>query len=314
MNTFLHQNLAAVKVSHIFLLIIFLSVMKFAKAQQSGLINYPHLGVQFTIPEGWIGQETEGGFIVGHPSKPGFAFLSMMEATSIEEIRAQGQQGIREADGTYLQLQGSIEQLNANSLGGLFSGTLQQSPAKAYMLGVLNPHGSGVLVMAASTPEQYSEMHKQLAVDLANSLAFSKPEVPPVAQEWKQRFSNAKLTYMDSYYSSGSSYGGYSTGGGYSVTKEIHLCAQGYFKSSGSSSMSIDTGGAFGNSRGSSSGDGSWEIAGNQYGQPILRLKFHNGEVREYTLTSEEGKTFLNGERYYVTYASSGPDYAPDCF
>ena len=295
-------------------LLIFLTTMQYTKAQQSGLIDYPHLGVQFTIPDGWAGQETDGGFIIGHPSKPGFAFLSIMEASSLEEIRAQGEQGIREADSTYLQLQGSMEQLNANTLGGLFSGSLQQSPAKAYMLGVLNPHGSGVLVMAASTPEQYSEMHRQLAIDLANSLVFRKPEVPPVAAQWKEKFANAKLTYMASYYSSGSSYGGYSTGGGYSVTKEIHLCAQGYFKSSGSSSMSIDTGGAFGNSRGSSQGDGSWEIAGNQQGQPVLRLRFNTGEVREYTLSSEEGKTFLNGERYYVTYASSGPDYAPDCF
>jgi len=302
------------KAQYIFLLITFLLTMHDVSAQKTGLIDYPHLGVQFTIPEGWVGQEAEGGFLVGNQSKPGFAFLSTLEATSLQEIRTQGQQGIREADGTYLQLEGAMEQLNANSLGGLFSGTLQQSPAKAYMLGVLNSHGSGVLIIAASTPEQYSEMHRQLAIDLANSLVFSKPKVPPVAAQWKEKFSNAKLTYMDSYYSSGSSYGSYSTGGGYSVTKEIHLCEQGYFKSSGSSSMSIDTGGAFGGSRGSSSGDGSWEIAGNQYGQPVLRLKFYDGKVSEYTLTSEEGKTFLNGERYYVTYASSGADYAPDCF
>lgn len=302
------------KAQHILLLLTLLAAIHYASAQQTGLIDYPHLGLQFTIPEGWVGQEAEGGFLVGHQSKPGFAFLTAMEATSLEEIRAEGQQGIREADGTYLQLQGSMEQLDANSLGGVFSGTLQQSPAKAYMLGVLNPHGSGLLIMAASTPEQYSEMHRQLALDLANSLKFSKPKVPPVAAKWQQKFSNAKLTYMESYSSSGSSYGGYSTGGGYSITKEIHLCAQGYFKSSGSSSMSIDTGGAFGGSRGNSSGDGRWEIAGDQNGQPVLRLTFYNGKVSEYTLTSEEGKTFLNGDRYYVTYASSGTDYAPDCF
>lgn len=139
--------------------------MNHVNAQTTGVVNYEHLGIQFTIPEGWVGQEAEGGFIVGHQSKPGFAFLSPMEAKSLEEIRVQGQQGIIEAGGTHLQLQDQMEAISNSSLGGVFKGTLQNTAVTAYLLGILNPHGSGVVIIAASTPEQYSVTHRQLAID-----------------------------------------------------------------------------------------------------------------------------------------------------
>lgn len=292
----------------------FLLIAMAAKAQSTGVVSYKYLGVQFTIPEGWAGQEVQSGFLIGSNTEPGFAFLSTLEAKSMDEIRTLGQLGIMEADGTHLQLQGQLEQISDSSLGGEYSGTLQGSPAKAYMLAVLNPHGNGVLIMAATSPEQYASTHRQLAIQLANSLVFSKAETPPMAEQWKQKFANAKLTYMDSYYSSGPGYDGYATGGGYEQKSEIHLCAQGYFKYNSSSSMSIDTGGAFGNTHGNQGGDGNWEIVGNHQGEPVLRLNFHNGEVHEYTLAYQDNKTLLNGVRYYVTYVNDGPQYSPDCF
>lgn len=119
---------------------------------------------------------------------------------------------------------------------------------------------------------------------------------------------------MDSYSSSGPSYDGYSTGGGYSSETQIHLCAQGYFKFKSSSSVSIATGGAFGSSSGNKKGDGSWEITGNAQGQAVLKLNFNNGQVHEYILTYEDNKTFLNGERYFFTYGNDNPEYRPDYF
>jgi hypothetical protein len=46
----------------------------------------------------------------------------------------------------------------------------------------------------------------------------------------------------------------------------------------------------------------------------LLRLRFHHGRVAEYRLGWQEGKTYLNGERWYrTTLASDGPEYAPAC-
>lgn len=168
--------------------------------------------------------------------------------------------------------------------------------------------------MAAATPEQFTGTHKQLAVQLANSIHFYKPETPSVVEEWKQTLQNSRLTYMDSYSSNSGSYGGYSTGGGYSSEIQIHLCGQGYFKYKSSSSTSIDTGGAFGSSSDSGRGNGTWEVVANAQGSATLRLNFNNGEVYEYTLDYQDKKTLLNGKRYFRTYGTAGADDGPECF
>lgn len=298
----------------IFIILCSLLTLTAVSAQSTGVVNYEHLGIQFTLPQGWVGQEVEGGYLIGSHTEPGFALLSTHESRTLEEIRSQLQQGIMEANGTQLQLQGILEPAGNKGLGGEFKGALEGQAVTAYVLSLLNPYGNGVIILAATAPEQYSAIHKQLAHQLASSMVFKAPTTPPVAEQWRQKFSNARLTYMDSYSSSGPSYDGYSTGGGYSSETQIHLCAQGYFKFKSSSSVSIDTGGAFGSSSGNNQGDGSWEITGNAQGQAVLKLNFNNGQIHEYTLTYQDNKTFLNGDRYFVTYGNDNPEYRPDCF
>lgn len=298
----------------ILLLLCSLLTISVVLGQSTGVVEYKHLGIQFTIPNGWVGQEVAGGYLIGSQTEPGFAFITTHEAKTLEEIRSQAEQGIIDENGTNLMLSGTLEKISGNSIGSDFEGTLEGQPVTAYILGMLNTTGYGLLIMAATSPEQYSAFYKQLALQIANSVIFSKPEALPVAEQWKQKFSNARLTYMDSYHSSGPSYDGYSTGGGYSSQTQIHLCAQGYFKYKSSSSMSIDTGGAFGSSSDNNSGDGTWEITSNIQGEAVLKLNFHNGETHQYTLAYQDNKTYLNGDRYFVTYGNDSPEYRPDCF
>ncbi len=296
------------------LMLIYIAATTNAVAQTTGEVNFKTLGIKFTIPDGWVGQEVQGGYIIGHNTEPGFALLTLHEYTSVAQLEQQARQGISEQNGTNLKLSGELETIGQKGIGGEYGGTLEGQKVKAYLLGLVNPHGNGVTIMAATTPEQYAEKHKQLALQLANSIRFSKPETLPVVEEWKQVLNNSRLTYMDSYSSNSGSFGGYSTGGGYSSEVQIHLCGQGYFKYKSSSSTSIDTGGAFGSSSGGGSGNGIWEVVGNNQGGAVLRLNFHNGEVYEYTLEYKEEKTFLNGNRYFRTYGTSGMDDGPECY
>ncbi len=287
-----------------------------AYSQASGPVEYKYLGIRFSIPEGWIGQENEAGYLVGSYTLPGFALLTTHPSTTIEQLREQARQGIYDQNGTMLTLTGEPETLGQNILGGEFEGSLEGQPVKAYLAGVLNPHGNGVTILAAASPGEYSSIHKNLAINLANSLEFSQPEIPPVVEEWKQALQNAKLTYRDSYFSSGSGVdvGGtiYSSGGGYSNKEEIHLCAQGYFKYNNASRVSIDQG-AFGSSKSTDLGAGTWSVEGNAQGGATLRLNFYAGEIYEYTLDYQNNQTLLNGKRYYRTYASEGAEFGPDC-
>ncbi|MEM9833084.1 MAG: hypothetical protein AAF944_20790 [Bacteroidota bacterium] len=285
-----------------------------AFAQTTGEVDLETLGIRFTIPNGWMGQEIGGGYILGSNTESGFVFLTVHQYTSVAQLIQEAKKGLSEQNGTNLSPSGNIESLSGRSIGAEFGGTLEGQSVKAYLVSLVNPHGNGVTILAATTPDQYSSTYKQLALQLANSTRFYQPKTPPVVAEWKQTLQNSRLTYMDSYSSNSGSYGGYSTGGGYSDKVQIHLCGQGFFKYQSSSSMSMDTGGAFGSSFDSGKGNGTWEVVGNIQGGASLRLNFHNGEVYEYTLEYKDKKTLLNGSRYFRTYGTAGANDGPECF
>lgn len=294
--------------------LIYTIVFGVVQAQQTGTVDYKYLGVKFTIPDGWAGQEIEEGFVMGSNTIPGFMFLTTHEQKTLESIKQETKAGLLDNNGTNLSIQGEFQNIGNNGVGARFNGTFEGQAISAYIIGILNPHGPGVTIISGTTPEKFSDTYINLAKQFAASINFYQPEKSPVLDRWKEKFNNARLTYMDSYYSSGTSNGGYSTGGGYSSKTEIDLCAKGYFNFGSNSDMSFDTGGGFGSSNSNDAGQGSWEIVQSNNGNAVLRLNYRNGKVSEYELTYNEkdNKTYLNGYRYYVTYGTITDD-GPNC-
>lgn len=113
-----------------------------------------------------------------------------------------------------------------------------------------------------------------------------------VGREWAEFLAGKKATQMSSY-SSGSA-------GGYSSRTDVHLCASGQFALSGNSMVSVDVGGASGYNGGNSQGSGTWRII--TEGQVAgIELRYANGGVEQYRLDFQDGATYVNGERWYVT-------------
>jgi len=164
---------------------------------------------------------------------------------------------------------------------------------KGYAAGILNQFGSGVTILVLTSPEAYSDIHKETCLWLAENIEFSRPVESPVDEEWKNILMHARLTYLSSYSTSG---------GGSSSEANIHLCREGHFKYSSSSSMSLDVGGVFGSSAGRDGGNGEWNVTKNNANRPVLVLNFTDGRVFEYEITTEGSQTFLNGIRYFRTY------------
>lgn len=274
-----------------------------AFAQKTGKMEYKELGISFNIPDGWMGQEGDGVFLMAHNSIPGFMIITTNETKSVEGLKQEAQVGLVEANGTNLQLSSSnFDNIGSNGIGAEFTGTLEYQPAKAYVAGLVNPYGSGVTIISATLQDKYTPAHKAAAIKLANSVQFKKADIGPLAGQWKERISGTRLTYMNSYNS------GYGSGG-YSDETIIDLCPQGYFNYSSNSHMSVDVGStAYSNSR--KGGAGEWKVVGNHSGQAVLQLTFYSGEVYEYVLTNDDDKTFLNGKRYYRTWTG---DNAPNC-
>lgn len=121
-----------------------------ANAQDVGEVGYPFLGIQFTIPEGWIGREMEFGYMIASNTEPGFVLLRTHEARTVEVLKQESGAGIVDDVGTNLQLAGEIESVTGQGIGAHLSGTVEFQPAKAYVAAVINPFGKGVVVLAAT--------------------------------------------------------------------------------------------------------------------------------------------------------------------
>lgn len=272
-------------------------------AQQTGKVHYEQLGISFTIPNGWNGQETNDVYLITSQTKSGAILLSVEDYTSQDQMKADMQAGYREAGGTDLKPSGPISQVGNNTLGIEYTGMLEGQSAKAYVTGTINPYGQDVFIMAVTTTDKYSEEYRKLAITLEQSLVFVKPEAAPALEDWKTWLSGVKLTYMDSYSSNSYTSGGVS--GGYSTKNVIDLCSEGFFIYYGSDNMSVGSTASSDYSTSHSKGSGQWEVLGN-----TLRLKFRNGKIWEYEMSLEEGKTYLNGKRYFRTWDG---EFAPSC-
>ena len=138
-----------VKITALFL--IFMGPNPNTFAQSRGIVNYKYLGIQFNIPEGWVGQEVEGGYLIGSHTEPGFALISTHQASTLEEIKMEAEQGIVANNGTNLKLNSGLENVGENGLGGEFKGILEGQSVTTYMIGLLNPYGGEVSIMATTT-------------------------------------------------------------------------------------------------------------------------------------------------------------------
>lgn len=273
-------------------------------------------GIRFTLPKGWIAQKNDAGYLLGSQTEKGIIVMTGNEYSSLEQMRTEAKQGLVDENGTNLQLAGEIVAIGGNGLGVPYQGMVEGQPAKAYAVGLLSPFGGGVSIIAMVETADYSEKYAEYVKAIASSMKFSKPELPPIAEQWKRDLSGAKLTYLWSYSSRGYTDGSYAGG---SQQIEIHLCPQGFFKYSDRSHSSIDGGyssgynaSAFGS--GKDQGQGTWDVTA--HGRtPVLVLKFHDGRVMEYTIGYENKKLYLNGNRYFWTNANSEiADQRPECW
>lgn len=264
-------------------------------AQATGEVDYPYLGIKFTIPSGWVGQELEEGYLMGSETEPGFILMMTHEATKLDELKAEAEKGIHEAGGTSFSLQGALDQISHEAVGGRFSGTLEYNKAEAYIGAMINPFGTGVTVMVVTNPESYGARQEELAMEVLKSLRFAQPKENPVVKDWSETLQGAKLTYLST--TGGLDVDGYS---GSSSREEILLCGNQftYYNSyhasfddySGSASASSDD-----------SGQGNWKVQGDDE-EVYLILSFNDGRLSEYRLEYKDEKTLLSGSRYFRTY------------
>ena len=288
---------------HIFLLTILLTAHS-VFSQKTGKVDYPHLGLTLAIPEGWIGQESELGLVLGHNEIAGMVLVSPMEVENMNMLRQTAIQGIQDGNGSTLMISGDINDYDSQTIGAYYQGTIEWTPVKAYTIGKLSPHGAGLSIYAMTQPDLFNESYRQLAEEIDSSITFRQPETEAITKGWKEYLSGHRLRKMNSSYNS--SYDGSYTG--HSTDVIWDLCPDGHFTYSNNSSYSvgIDGGGAYGyNDKGEY---GTWEIGCSLLAQPILILNYANGEVYENQLAVQNGEFYMNGSRVFRLSGQDGPN------
>ena len=278
-------------------------------------------GIRFVSPQGWVQQPAPEGYLFLAPDGQRMLAVLPHEAASVEALRAEVQRGIQDGHGTSLRLHGALERFGDRGLAGDFEGRIEGSPARAHVIGLVAPSGPGVTVLAAASPQAYSADLAEVAAAVARTVVFEANQraeasegtangaASDEAREWADWLQGCRLSYFDSY---DSGYGG----GGYSDEAVMDLCP-GYFTASARSETIFNTPDLSGSDVYRSSGgrgNGRWDVV-EDGGNLVLRLLFRDGGIRSFVLGYEDGKTYLDGERWLRTCnpSDSVAEARPQC-
>lgn len=284
-----------------------------AYARQAQTLEYKTLGITVTVPEGFMHQEGDGSLMMQSQSMPNALFiLSMHEYSSLDELKIAAEEPFADEGGTYLAKNGALEEIGNDAVAGNFKGYAGGYPAEAYILGRLNPHGSGVTVLGVVANQMESmDKIRETVLTLNEGLSFAEREIGEIVDEWTQKVINARLQYTSNYSSVDYTDGGASV---YSSSSEtFDICGNGYFNYYGSSDISAGTnsGSVSGYGDSSSQGNGSWNIDVDADGTPLLVLTYNNGNSEQYTLYYEDGYLYMNDYKYTI---GRGSEYGPNCY
>jgi hypothetical protein len=296
----------------------------------TGAQQQPTHGYSFIIPDGWVGEAQDGSYALASETVTGMILIGPTTYATAEGMWNELAAATEDGAGTSMRATEGPTDLGNNTVFVAHAGTLEGVPMKVVAIGRWNPGGKTVTVAGLAPPEAFS---KELLAALklvqtsvqyitstpttataAKTTPSTTTATPdgPVDTFWKDRLSGNRLTYMDSYSSPASYPGGMS--GGYSVTRKIDLCPQGFFTTNGNSDHNFGGDGVSGYGSSSSAGEGTWSAIRGENGRSLLRLRFNDGSVRDYLLDNRDGSTYLNNERWYRTNKErDGAEYAPNC-
>lgn len=294
----------------------------------TGAQHEPTHGYTFTIPDGWIGETNEGSYALFNEMVGGLILVGPTDYASAQAMREELTAPTEDGAGNSMRATEGPVDLDNNTVFVAHTGTLEGVPMKVVAIGMWNPAGKSVTVAGLSPPDAFSpqllaavkQVQGSVRYAGATAIAPAKTTAPtsaaipegPVDTFWKERLSGNRLTYMDSYSSPAGYPGGIS--GGYSITRKIDLCPQGFFTTNGNSDHNFGGDGVSAYGSSSSAGEGTWSAMRGENGQSLLRLRFNDGSVRDYLLDNREGSTYLNNERWYRTNRErDGAEYAPTC-
>lgn len=161
--------------------------------QENEIIDNKH-GVKIALPAEVTYKRLQTGFVFGHPSVKGLLMMLYHRNNNLEELKTDLYAGFYDESGFNIQIDGYILDINDSMVLADYKGLAENNPATGFCLGLLSPHGGGILLSAISSTELFTEEHKDFIEDLARKVEFMEPEISNGSEEWQEFLVNHKLS------------------------------------------------------------------------------------------------------------------------
>lgn len=268
----------------------------------TGTIDYPQLGITVTLPEGWVANEGDGSIFIGSQTTPGLILLSVHEFGGAEDLIKSVGSGFSE-DGMEL-FPADVPRLVKEDLAVVeYAGQIEGQPAKGSGAARFNPYGNSVAIIAVGLEKTWDPELPATALRIAEGLEFRlPPRTGPSAEQWERHLTNVRLTRMENRPTPPDQD---------TVTinitsiKRIDLCGDGRFTLSGTTDMVTHDDRSL-----NEISRGQWDVLEDPRGSVLLRLDHGDGRRSEYELEEQDGRTYLDGKRWFRTWDG---EQAPDC-
>lgn len=259
-------------------------------SQSSAKIDSKAYGYSFKAPDGWIHQDAKNGsHLFGSNTIPGLIAVFSHTYDNKEEVKAYAQANGIQEDGMSLTPLGQIDYFSTNGIIGTFTGWADGSAVKVAVISLFAPHGGGVSIFAATSPEEFNDSYVILVKSIAKSAELYRPVESNLVREWRNGLSNKKLTY-------------YNTTSSMAEKSTLLLYENEWFIYGDESSYSSTDYSSTFSSASTSKDGGKWKILGDDH-EVQLQLTFNDGSTYLYSLELKEGsatQVLINGDRYFT--------------
>lgn len=261
-------------------------------------------GVAVRLAQGFrMLQAQGGGNIVGSDTLPGMVLVFPNGALTAAEIDAAAVQGYTDA---VIQVRPSGAARAVAPAGGgsgkvvPVTGTLDGATVQGLLAGYTNGAGSGVVILAATTPESWPQMQAAAELMSTNVTLFA-PEVSPRLAQARAALAGKSLVWAHNSNQVAQNAEGYHVGSAVNAFEAWHCCASGRGRYEGARSMSYQGGGLIGSSEsGPGAWDGTWSL-GAQGDDFRLTFQFDDGSSQSWAVTVDAaGEVYVEGRKVQV--------------
>ncbi len=281
------------------LVFIFFLVQSVSMGQK---IEYPSLGLAFSVPKDFYGEETAYGYSMVDNANHRYLVIKPHAAKSIDALERHLHQSQVKISGYTFHFNRSRENIGQDVFGKSFSAFPDQGQGvnlNGYAIIVMSDKGQGISVISLTPQSRPGASPKDLALSLYRSITFSTPERDEKLAEWTKKLENKYLIAISSHYI-GYSTSEFSSGG--DTQTEIWLCGNqlGHFKFRSSWSGSSSSG-FTGYSTDSNEIYGEWSLFYNLQRKPVLRIMDDKGNVVQFVVYYDGQKLSLNGAKFSIS-------------